>query len=84
MGAYKSIDMQMKGYTFKIKSAVQPRLRNVIHKIAKTFLKVKPEIHEKCLSILRNKYQPKLIAIEYTRYIISVTMNLSSIILDSY
>ena len=40
MGSYKSIDMQMKGYTFKIKSAVQPRLRNVIHKIVKTFLKL--------------------------------------------
>ena len=51
MGSYKSIDMQMKGYTFKIKSAVQPRLRNVIHKFAKTFLKVNPEIREKCLSI---------------------------------
>ena len=67
MGAYKSIDMQMKGYTFKIKSAVQPRLRNVIHKIAKTFLKVKPEIHEKCLSILRNNYQPKFLCTKYQK-----------------
>ena len=61
MGSYKSIDMQMKGYTFKIKSAVQPRLRNVIHKIEKTFLKVKPETRENFLSILRNKYQPKFL-----------------------
>ena len=63
MGSYKSIDMQMKGYTFKIKSAVQPRLRNAIHKLAKRFLKVKPDIREKYFSILRNTHQPKFLTI---------------------
>ena len=63
MGSYKSIDMQMKGYTFKIKSAVQPRLRNAIHKFAKAFLKVKPDIREKYFSILRNTHQPKFLTI---------------------
>ena len=63
MGAYKSIDMQMKGYTFKIKSAVQPRLRNAIHKLAETFLNVKPDVREKYFSILRNTHQPKFLTI---------------------
>ena len=63
MGSYKSIDMQMKGYTFKIKSAVQPRLRNAIHKLAETFLNVKPDVREKYFSILRNTHQPKFLTI---------------------
>ena len=37
MGSYKSIDMQMKGYTSKIKSMIESRLRNAIHNFVKTF-----------------------------------------------